>query len=1069
MKKICLILLLCLIFLGFSRAQSNIYSFENGSIPGGFLCNLGQLEVNSQQFKLGGKSLCWSWIGGDVLKVVNPLNLANASLLSGGGVTTWIYNDTPSDGKLVFEFKNALGVVKCESVFKLNYKGWRCFWIGFYQDLNHDRSELTQIDVVAPAGGNGKIYLDCFEVTSSVPWERMSDFQYSVNQGNISLDDFLQSRLTPDPLALTQVSPDEVDGIDVVTTRLDNWYQGEGLFPSSPEYQSRLNAVNRWVSRGVAAYPDLGLTHSADGTVQGEGLFPQFTPALIDNTPTLRFRDVSEKYLIQLALDYRLNNRTESLNNLIMIQDWYHNQGWADGSALGTLYMEKLRSSGYFHSLFIARNGFSSQQLSRELKTLRWFSLFGDCMMDFENPGDNADNVRTLAMAKLFYALMQQEPGKQAASLYEVKKYFENAFSVTNGYLDVFKPDFSGYHHRGTYFSAYFPDALYAGTFIYYLLHGTPYALSDEVFHVLKQSLLTFRFTAANYSVPNGASGRFPNQESVLEDILPAYAYLALSLPEPDKELVAAFKRLWRPLEDPLKSLIAKSSADIAFKTTLGEVELMLRANNVADAAEQPLRGSLFLPFSGLFITRQADWHLSVKGFSKYIWDYESSGTENVFGRYLSYGQVEFRSLNDSRRSLVFGNPAYDWNRIPGTTTKHVSNNALDFNNGGAGRHRNFSDQPFLGGVVLSDQASMVSMILHDNTFDNTLYSRKSVFAFDNCLLCLGSGISNSRGTNNQTETTLFQNELVDGDEVMVNDQVVSVSQTGFQKPLIRDNFGNFFLVQNGTVDLVKSGSLMTAYINHGKAPVDASYAYCHLIKPDANMLEQYRGLSSNPLQIVRQDKQAHVVLNKATQTLGAALFEAGEHTNAGLILRVNSPSVVMYQLIGDNQLHMVLSDPDMRRPSAANIDKLTPSQVKAIGQEFNYEMEVAGSWQGVGGDDGVSVVVTERGTTLIKVVVKDGKSYRVGLEKLATSLPTPPQNVAGFRCLKVNSNQYRISSSSERPFNLSVLSVSGSSLTHADGVVDNRVVDLESFVKGVYLIKVFGGSEAKCFKVDVY
>ncbi len=1069
MKKFNLIFWFCFLLGSLLKAQSNIYSFENGLKPDEFSCQLGSLEVSGQQYKLGGNALCWSWKPSDVLSVVRPLNLVDASKLSGGGLTTWIYNDTPNDGKLVFKFKDALGLVKCQSEFKLDYKGWRCFWIGFYQDLKHDKSELTQIDVFAPSVGSGKIYFDYFEVTSSIPWERMSDLQYSVNQLNSNLDDFLLSRLTADPLGLNGVSQDEINGIDAVTARLDNWYLGEGLFPSAPEYRSRLNAVSRWIERGVAAYPNLGLTRSDDGTVRGAGLFPQFTTALIENTPTLRFRDVSEKYLIQLALDYRLNNQAESLKNLVMMQDWYHNQGWADGSALGTLYMEKLRSSGYFHSLFISRKGLSSQQLYRELKTLRWFSLFGDCMMNFDTPGDNADNVRTLALAKLFYALMQPDPGKQAALLYEVKNYYENAFSMANGYLDVFKPDFSGYHHRGTYYSGYFPDALYVGSFVYYLLHDTPYALSDEVFHVLKQCLLTFRFIAANYSVPNAASGRFPDQESVLEDILPAYAYLGLSKSVPDQELVSAFKRLWRPSEDPLKSLIAKSTTDIAFKTTLGEVELMLKANNVDVQAEEQPVGSSFLPFSGLFITRQAGWHISVKGFSKYVWDYESSGTENVFGRYLSYGQVEYRSLNDSRKSFVFGNPAFDWNRIPGTTTKHVSNNALDFNNGGAGRHRNFSDQSFLGGTVLSAKSAMVSMVLHDITFDNTIYSRKSMFAFDNCLLCLGSGISNSRGTNNQTETTLFQNEMIEGDMVKVDGQTVSNSKTGFIKPLILDNFGNCFVVHNGTVDVVKNGSLMTAYINHGKAPVDASYAYSYLIQPDEQTLLKYSGSTTNPLFVLKQDKQAHVVFNKETQTLGAALFEAGEYSGAGLILRVNSPSVVMYQLNNDHQIQLVFSDPDMRRPSAANIDKLTLAQVKAIGQEFNYEIEIDGGWQLEGGDDGVSVMVTDQGTTLVKGIVKDGKSYRADLKRVSTSLPNQPQNEMGFKCTKINPHQYKIISSSSQPFNLSVLSLSGLPMMQVEGATDSCVVDFQSFVKGVYLIKACGGLEGKCFKVDVY
>lgn len=46
------------------------------------------------------------------------------------------------------------------------------------------------------------------------------------------------------------------------------------------------------------------------------------------------------------------------------------------------------------------------------------------------------------------------------------------------------------------------PHALYAGALIAYLLHDTPYALSETTLHNLKQGLLTFRFFCAGLEVP---------------------------------------------------------------------------------------------------------------------------------------------------------------------------------------------------------------------------------------------------------------------------------------------------------------------------------------------------------------------------------------------------------------------------------------------------------------------------------------------------------------------------------------------------------------------------------------
>ena len=36
----------------------------------------------------------------------------------------------------------------------------------------------------------------------------------------------------------------------------------------------------------------------------------------------------------------------------------------------------------------------------------------------------------------------------------------------------------------------------------------------------------------------------------------------------------------------------------------------------------------------------RGDWMVSMKGWGKYVWDYESSGRNNPLGRYLSYGSM---------------------------------------------------------------------------------------------------------------------------------------------------------------------------------------------------------------------------------------------------------------------------------------------------------------------------------------------------------------------------------------------------------------------------------------------
>ena len=202
-------------------------------------------------------------------------------------------------------------------------------------------------------------------------------------------------------------------------------------------------------------------------------------PSTIDGIEAKKFRTINENILLPLALDYRKNKNAQSLKKALYIYDWFNDQGWADGSSMGTLCFEKLRSSGYFHSFFLLKDQLSPEQLERELQSLNWFTMFGICYQLPSHPGEVADNLRALAIPKLIYTLSQNKIQEREVALTAFKHYMDNALGIAPGFFGTFKADFSGYHHRGPYNSAYYPHALYAGALIAYLLHDTPYALSE--------------------------------------------------------------------------------------------------------------------------------------------------------------------------------------------------------------------------------------------------------------------------------------------------------------------------------------------------------------------------------------------------------------------------------------------------------------------------------------------------------------------------------------------------------------------------------------------------------------
>lgn len=976
------IFLLCFCSWG---ARAQIYSFENGLLPAGWSITSGTLQVTNNKFKLGTNSLSWTWNAGATLTVTNPSGLTAASTTNSGGIYLWIYNPTPSTTNLVFSFLNTANQVKCHADFNLNFHGWRCLNAAFVNDMGHDKSLLTQMRVQAPAAGGGTFYFDYVEFQNSIAWDRASDAQYQVKQSS-AIVDFWGIRSNGNFGAVSTATAAQIAGAATIAQRLDNWYLSTRKYPANTSFLSRSNAVKNQINYALTHNTnDFTLSVAGDGTVKGVGLFPAYAASTIDGVAVRQFLDVMTGCLLPLAYDYRLYRTTLSSNRWINVLDWFYDQGWADGSAMGGNRFEKLRSAGYFHSVFLMRNALDTNRLSRELGTLDWMGLYGNANMPFTVPGENADQLRTMCIAKLAFALMQPDPDKRVAALCTLTNYFNNAFASSPGFAETFKPDYSGYHHNGIYNTEYYPDALYSAAWVYYLLHDTPYALSDSVFLQLKNCLLTYRLVASVYDVPVATCGRFPFGTEYMDNTLPAFAYLALSKTPPDPELLAAFSRLWQPSVSPLKDYITNASTGITLRTTLGEIECCLDAAALNVPPEASPQTSLYLPYSGLLVQRLPTSHVSLKGFSKYIWDYESdTSNNNPFGRYLSYGQLEYTDLVTGKGNNSYTNGAWDWARIPGTTTLHQPTNAYIYTS--STPYRNFSDSTFLGGLALNQATCLFSMQLHDNAFEKTFYANKSVFCFSNALVCLGSNLRNSGSV--RTETTLLQQALGTGENLKINGTNVTASLTGLTRPVIRDNLGNRFIVRNGSVDVVKSNTVYSAVINHGIAPADQSYLYYMLLQGSDAQEAQYSNAVTCPITVLRQDNVAHIVAKTNENVWAYAIFDASTALNDTWIKQVNIPSLAMFQATGGSGYNLVVSDPDMHRPGAANTDTgLTTAIQNTPSAPFNYQITLNGTFHLAAGVSGVTL--TNAGTTTqLGLTVIDGRTYAVGLIREPDSPP---------------------------------------------------------------------------------
>ncbi|MEI8271065.1 MAG: chondroitinase family polysaccharide lyase [Paludibacter sp.] len=1073
MKKILFLIPILLVSCSISL-KAQIYDFEDvqtipAVVPAGFTTTYGTLQIATNKYKLGVKSLRWDWTANAIMTVSNPTGLSTASTTSAGGITCWIYNTVASSQKLTFAFLTSGSIQKCKIDFNLNFVGWRCMWAEFTSDMGHDRTACTTMTIAAPTTGSGTFYFDFLQFPSTSDWTRMSDSQVKVAQGinpPDGMDDYVALRnMNITPISTTPTTAESA-GADTITKRLDNWYLGTNAFANNTQFKARKSAITGWISRAKTSYSALNLQPQTDGTILGTGLFNEaYTNSSYDGIAVNFFRDFGQNSLIPLAFDYRMNGTALSKTSIQNVFDWWNDQGWADGSAMGSLRFEKIRFGGYVHSLFLMRNDLgTTARLQREMNTLKWMSTFGYVFGPYTNTGDNTDVIRTVIQARLAYALMQTDPQTKIAALYNLRNYFNNTFAVAKGYSDCFKSDFTGYHHNGIYLGSYYPHALYVACLTYYLFYNTPYALSDSVFAQLKNNLLAYRKIASIYDVPTAACGRFPDAVTILDELYPCYAYLALAKQTPDTELLAAFERLYQPTVNPVLAQIGRTVADITFKSTLGEMELCLKAHALGVKAEKSLKTQIYYPYGGFLISRDTLRHTSIKGYSKYIWDYESDGTNNVYGRYNSYGQIEYTSLPDGRKNNAYSNTAFDWAKIPGTTAKYLSAANMIYTS--STPYRNFSTDPFLGGTTLNDSTSMFSLKLHDNTFDTSFYAYKSVFCFGNALICLGSNVT-CNSASAPVYTTLLQHEVLTGESIKVNGTAVTANQTGLLTPVISDNLGNRFIVKTGTVDLNVNGTLYSAVINHGTAPKSQNYTYYMLLKSNDAQELKYKTTATSPIKIIRQDNVAHIVQQTEQNVWGYAIFNSSTALTDQWVYQVNSPSMLMLKQIDTSRIQLSISDPDMRRGSAANSDAMSDATFYDPGTTFAYQVVLNGLYSLDGANPNFTIV-NGTNTTTLKVTVSEGKSYSVTLKNLSTQIDSTNGNNI-FHCLGTDiENQFRIESSDNLAFKVNVCSIDGKIVKTTPEVFSNCILDIQGLNKGIYIIRIQNSRARLCQKVLV-
>ncbi len=1012
----------------------------------------GSIEQSVLHYKHLTKSLKWNWVAGSSLRVTNPVGIATAP-----GMCYWIYNETPSTTPIKFNmYKN--GVLLKSFTYNINFKGWRSFWYRFKEDGG--MSGTTQPDMVemksTSATNTGSLFIDCVYFSSAIAYSNENDLCMtgvrSSRPSKISDYNYPRPATTVVPTAAEQAA------IDLIAKRWEAFLMGSGKYAQNAQMIQKMNAAKSYITSSKSLVSKYNMVRQPNGTVIGTGLFTlTYTPI---------FQDIQTNIAMGLALDYRMNGNATSKQQAFDVFDYLEDQGWAAGSSMGDMSLSTLFSEGHWHSLFLLRKEILAERgndrYQELLKMLYWMTPCGQMFRTDLTLGASADAIRASTVGMLAYVLMENDPAKQLQAVKAFKKYMDNALALTDGNGDMIKQDGSVFHHGFTYNSEYGTQGLYQGALYYYLFSGTPFALSDQTYNNLKLSLSNWNLHSSDLSYPISTCGRFPGNG--MSNMVAAYAFMALAKPE-DTEMTAMAKRMC-PLNHSaiISNFVSGFSTRITHTGSIGALE------NIMQVAESPIptaaepQASVFLPYTGMLLSRYKGWLVAIKGFSNFVVDYEAFKGNNYYGRYLSNDHIQI--WNESRKLNSYSGTSWDWCRFPGATAKKMPADSLSFNAARGDKERNKSDDYFLGGTVLNDSVSMFANRLHDNANDKSFRAYKSNFIFANTIVSLGTNINNTDALYD-TETTLFQ--LKQGSSVpQINGASWPASGstplTGTANTVLKNSWGNTYIVypygggsleirrqtqtfksENGSV--VPSANFDVAYINHGKAPVNKGYRYITVLDGDAAKTALLAG-DNSPIQIVRQDNSAHIVYHSQLKTTAYAVLATNVTFPTGMIASATRPFVGIIKENSDGTVDLSLSDPDMVSTSVA------------------LKLILRGNFDLVQGNPTL-LFTKQTGTVTINQVCKAGATFKIKLRNLnATAISqTEANKVTVFPnpatdYLTISSVQ----SGSTRQ--ISLLDVHGAQLMSAEMTGDNYVIPVRSLAKGIYFLRIQDKNGAEIRKI---
>lgn len=999
--------------------------FED-NIPEYIQCDThSKLSLSQKYIKYGYRSLKWCFNEGS--EIIFNSNIGykpfdgNDRDQKRDSFAIWIYNEKPVKDHLTFQFgRKEEDVSDCWFEFGLNFRGWRSCWVMYDRDMKgHPNEQMDRLIIKAPVSVESHtIYIN--KIVLSVPIDaRHHSRDYQVPYVNKEADKkanshwmslYAFSRVIESANLDSGCTESDIIEFNLISNRFREFIlnkaeaTGHDIINLRDEYESYYieleDGNKRWKTVDFIRYYEL-FDH-----FNTEKYAKLFNSIKVKDYVSLMYRIAENHYRSSNIQD---SNELEEM--FIALLDNMYEQGFAEGSGLGTVHHLGYAFRDYYKAIFLMRDIVKkSGRLERTQKSMSWFSGMGRIFYEnCEAEGSNMDVLNTLIQGMLTSILVMDNDGRKVALMKQFSRWLAFSISPKPGLKGPFKIDGSGYHHCNLY-PAYTLGGLQGSTPVIYFLSGTGFRLSEKEHELMKKVVLNLRLYSNKYEWLVSLSSRHPkgSGQHCSFDVLP-FKFLALAgapdgSQKVDQEMASAYLRLVNDIED--------------------ETALYFREMDII--AEDDLSGHWTLNYGALAIHRRGNWLVGARGHSRYIWANESYKNANLFGRYITHGHIQIMGSGEpvNNRDSGYVQEGWDWNSWPGTTTVHLPVEQLKSDVKNVDTFSGFeemllSDETYAGGLNLQNENGMFAMKLHEHPkYEGSHRARKSAFFFNNRVICLGSNIENTNA-HYSTRTTLFQNHLTNKDEPLYINSCEEITGLHYKNTLdiknpiwMMDNKGNgYYLPANQKVTVKRSlqyskaqntgedkeGTFAKAYLEHGKAPKTGQYEYMILVKvslEDAKNLEEaMRSKATQIYTVLQKDYHAHIVKDHETSITGYALFEPCEAINKELVVSVDTPCMLMTREM-EEEVILSLCDPDLRLyegidESQYDIDgnrkevsiysrtwKNNPSKVHTL------TIKVKGSLDLVEKQENCRVIKKDKNMTTLEFDCKDAIPIEVRLKK---------------------------------------------------------------------------------------